>query len=479
MRVLVTGATGYVGGRLIPELLRDGHTVRVLVRSEERIRYHQWFDRVEVRVGDLSDPASLVGIDEGIDAAFYLVHSLEAGADFAAHDRRLAENFATAAPNLQKVIYLGGPLPEGASEHLRSRAEVGRILRERLPTTELRAGPIIGSGSASFEMVRYLTERLPIMITPKWVDNEVRPISIADVLAYLRGALALPPLGIVDIGGDVLTFRQMMEEYAAARGLRRTIIPVPVLAPSLAALWVGLVTPIPSSLAVPLIEGIVTPVRADTSRSHVLFPTITPKSYRAAVADAIRRTWNDEVDTRWTGALRVGSAPGFTEHEGVLREVRARVVGAPPERVFRTLTSLGGDRGWLAWNGAWRIRGWIDRVAGGPGLRRGRRHPSELRPGEAVDFWRVERMVPDSLLRLRAEMRVPGAAWLQWEITPDPRGSLVTQTALFVPTGVLGRLYWYSLYPIHALIFSDLVNAIGTEAERAEEGKSESVPLWV
>jgi uncharacterized protein YbjT (DUF2867 family) len=464
-RVLVTAATGYIGGRLVPALLDAGHSVRVLVRNPERVRDRPWASRVEVVVGDVTVPDTLRGVADGMDAAYYMVHSMGAGHDFAEVDRRAAITFAQAVAGIGKVIYLGGVLPPGASEHLRSRGEVGEILRSRLPVTELRAGPIIGSGSASFEMVRYLTERLPVMITPRWVDNAVQPIGVADALRYLVAALDRPPLGVVEIGADPLTFRLMMEGYAEVRGLNRRIVPVPVLAPGLAALWVGLVTPIPNSLAVPLVEGLVTPCLADTRRAREHFPDIRPIPYRQAVADAVRNVEEGEVATRWSGAL--GAAPGraMEEQEGLVREVRRIPVDAPAEAVFRVVASLGGDRGWPAWSAAWRIRGALDRLVGGPGLRRGRRHPTELLMGEAVDFWRVDRIEPHRLLRLRAEMRLPGAAWLQWEIEPDGRRCRLVQTALFAPTGLLGLAYWYGLYPLHGVIFSAMARAIAREAE--------------
>lgn len=468
MRILVTGATGYVGGRLIPQLLADGHEVRVLVRDAARVAGRSWLPRVDVAVGDLLDRDSIARALAGIDQAFYLVHSMmEPGFDDV--DRRAAANFVAAAPaTLRKVIYLGGLLPRGEqrSMHLRSRAEVGAILARSLPVLEFRAGPVIGSGSASFEMVRYLTERLPAMVAPRWIDNEVQPIGIRDVLRYLARGVTLDATGVVEIGADALTFRQMMQTYASIRRLRRFIVPVPVLAPRIAGLWVGLVTPIPNRLAVPLIEGIVEPVLADTTRARELMPEIEPAPYRDSVALALERA--GEAETRWSGALHRTGDVELTDREGAMREVRSVVVDASPSRVFDAFTSLGGARGWRVWNSAWWLRGLVDRVVGGPGLRRGRRHPRELLPGEALDFWRVEAVDRDRMLRLRAEMKVPGAAWLQWEVEREGEKSRLVQTAVFVPRGLWGAVYWYALYPLHARIFSDLARSIAREAESVE-----------
>ncbi len=464
MRILVTGATGYIGGRLIPRLIAAGHRVRVLVREESRIAGRPWLQSVEVAVGNILDRDAMERALTGVDVAYYLVHSMMA-AGFQELDRRAAETFVSAAPSsLRRVIYLGGLVPraEQRSKHLRSRAEVGAILRESLPALELRAGPIIGSGSASFEMLRYLTERLPAMVAPRWIDNLVQPISIRDVLDYLVMAVSRNESGVVEIGADRLTFRQMMQTYASVRGLRRTILAVPILAPRVAGLWVGLVTPIPNRLAVPLIEGIVEPVVADTGRAHALFPEIEPLSYRDAVVAALQPDL--EIETRWSGALHTTPAYELSDREGMMREVRSLTVDASPRRIFEAFTSLGGDRGWRVWNGAWRLRGFFDRIIGGPGLRRGRRHHQQLLIGEALDFWRVEAVEPDRLLRLRAEMRVPGEAWLQWEVISEGRTSRLVQTAIFAPRGLFGAIYWYALYPLHARIFSDLARVIADEA---------------
>lgn len=482
MKVLITGATGYVGGRLLERLLAKEVEVRVLVRDADRARARSWSDQVEVVEADLLDRPSLAHALEGVDIAYYLVHSMCTGDDFADVDRRAALNFVSEGQHLRQVIYLGGIAPQGShrsrSKHLTSRNEVGEILRRGLPTTELRAGPIIGGGSASFEMVRYLTERLPAMVAPKWILNDVQPIAVRDALSYLVAALGRDDsLGIIDIGSDPLTFKEMMERYAEVRGLPRIIVPVPVLAPRLAALWVGLVTPIPNCLAVPLVEGVVEPVLGDTARARSLFPEIHPISYRDAVARALARTEAGEVVTRWSVA---GGAPNpeveLVDKEGVVREVRTRTVDATPETVFRAFSSLGGERGWRVWNWAWELRGALDQLVGGPGLRRGRRHPEILYPGEALDFWRVEEYRPHSLLRLRAEMKVPGRAWLQFEAIPQDSGTRLVQTAFFAPTGFSGWLYWYGIYPFHALIFSDMVDAIAADAEELSTAAAADAP---
>lgn len=474
MEILLTGATGYVGGRLAPRLLARGHRVRVLVRDPRRLGSRPWCEQVEVYQGSVSDPESLRRAMNGVHVAYYLVHSMNEGAGFAEVDPSNARVFGACAAEakISHVIYLGGLLPRGkpSSLHLSSRSEVGQLLREATPCTEFRAGPIIGSGSASFEMVRYLTERLPVMTTPRWIDNLVSPIGIHDVLSYLVSAAERSPLGIVEIGAPPLSSRAMMQIYAEERGLKRYIFKTPVLAPKLAALWVGLVTPIPNRLAVPLVEGIVQSLVADTTRARELFTEIEPMEYRQALRLALAHVSELDVETHWSGALGEARTYTFADQEGLMREERSIMVAAPPDVVFRTVCSLGGDRGWLVWNWAWRLRGFVDKLFGGPGLRRGRRHPSELLPGEAVDFWRVEDLVPDRRLRLRAEMKTPGRAWLEFEMFPEGKGTRLVQRALFEPRGLPGVLYWYALYPLHRRIFSDLVRAIAAKAAaNAEE----------
>ena len=468
MKVLVTGSTGYIGGRLISDLVEKGISVRVLVRDASRIEGRPWADKVEVCVGDLLKPDTLTSALKDIDTAYYLVHSMYGGKDYAQKDRDAANNFVEAGRNLKHVIYLGGLLPKAQkiSKHLQSRCEVGEILRAGLPTTEFRAGPIIGSGSASFEMVRYLTERLPIMVAPKWIHHQVQPIAVKDVMRYLVRALDKKYKGIIDIGADILTFKQMMDGYAKVRGFTRTIITVPVLAPRLAAIWVGLVTPISNSLAVPLIEGVIHPIVGNTEKALEVFPEIRPLPYIESVERALNHVIEGDVETRWSGALSTESTYSVSEWRGLVTERRSiHIDSIEPEQVFDSFTSLGGDKGWLVWEWAWELRGLIDRLAGGPGLRRGRRHPTELLPGEALDFWRVEEVERPETLRLRAEMKVPGRAWLEWQAMPEGNGTRLVQTALFEPSGLWGVLYWRSLYPIHSFIFDDMINAISNDAK--------------
>lgn len=471
MKVLVTGATGYVGGRLVPRLLEAGHDVRVMVRDPARVAGRSWANDVEVVRGDIEDPSTLGPVLEGIEAAYYLIHLMDSGHGFVERDRRAAQSFVNAAGHLRRVVYLGGLLPdaERVSDHLASRAEVGELLRAGLPTAEFRAGPVIGSGSASFEMVRYLTERLPAMVAPKWILNDVQPIAVRDILRYLLAALDRDTVGVFNVGTEPMSFKAMMEVFAEVRGLKRVIVPVPVLAPKLAALWVGLVTPIPNRLAVPLIEGVVHPVVADSSRTAAEFPEVEPLPYRRAVELALRSTEANAVSTRWSSAL--GNAPPFelSQSQGLIRETRSRIAAAGPDATYRAFSSLGGDRGWLFWSWAWSIRGLLDQLVGGPGLRRGRRHPTDLEPGDALDFWRVEQADPPKLLRLRAEMKVPGRAWLQFEAIPEGDGTRLVQTALFEPIGLGGQLYWNMLYPIHRIMFSGMVTRLAALAERGVE----------
>jgi uncharacterized protein YbjT (DUF2867 family) len=476
-RILVTGATGYVGGRLIPLLLARGCRVRVLVRDPDRLAGRSWHDQVEVAVGDVLDPATLPAALDGVEAAYYLIHSMSSHADFAQRDLRAARTFAgaAAAQEVGRIIYLGGlgRSETGLSEHLRSRQETGSALREAgVPVTEFRASILVGSGSVSFEMIRHLTERLPVMVCPRWVYTRTQPIAIDDALAYLLAALDTSESQgqIIEIGGrDVLTYKAMMLTYARLRGLRRFIIPVPVLTPRLSSYWVHLVTPIPSAIAQPLIEGLGTEVVVTDDRARRLFPRIAPMGYEAAVARALASLEARDVETSWSDALASsqGDTPPvvFTTQEGMLVERRQKVVDAPAGVVYAQFAGLGGRQGWLAYDPLWRLRGAVDRLVGGVGFRRGRRHPADLRAGDAVDFWRVEAVEAGRLVRLRAEMKVPGRAWLQFEA--ESLGASRTRlvlTAYFAPKGLFGLIYWYLLYPFHGFIFSRLIRRLNENA---------------
>lgn len=483
-RILVTGATGYVGGRLAPRLLESGYQVRCLVRDPARLQGRPWSDAVEVVRGDVLEPETLAAAFQDVEAVYYLIHSMKSSKDFHQRDLTAARNFGEAAreAGVERIIYLGGLIDPNSepSEHLLSRQQTGEALREAgVPVTEFRAAAIIGSGSLSFEMVRYLTERVPVMICPRWVYTRTQPIAIRDVLNYLVAALEVPESAgrIVEIGGtDVLTYGDMMLGYAQERGLHRWLVPVPVLTPRLSGYWVHWVTPIPAEIAQPLIEGLRNELVVRDESAQQLFPAIEPSDYRTAVRRALDRLDAGQVETVWSDALM--SSQGdvtpvvLTTQDGMILERRQQVVDAPLSTVYETYTSVGGERGWLYFDWAWRLRGLMDRLVGGVGLRRGRRHPGEVRIGDALDFWRVEAAEPDRLLRLRAEMKVPGRAWLQWESTPLASGqTMLQQTAFFAPKGLFGFLYWYLLYPIHGLIFSGMVQQLAWQAEAREHGK--------
>ena len=486
MRILLTGATGYVGGRLASRLIAEGHELRCLARDPARLAGRPWGAH-EVVAGDVSDLESLRRALDGCDAAYYLVHSMTAGEKgFEDRDRACARIFADAVkstPSLRRIIYLGGlgGADRGLSSHLESRQEVGEILRGgSVPVTEFRAAVVVGSGSASFEMIRCLTERVPVMICPRWVSTRCQPIAIRDVLRYLIDALSVGESAgrVLEIGGtDVLTYRQMMEQYAAVRGLRRWIINVPVLTPRLSSYWVDLVTPIPAALARPLIEGLRSEVVVHDDTARRLFPFV-PLGYRRAVELALERRAGSDLESSWFDAYRFRAPSGkddiLSQHEGMIAERRGIRCGASPAAAFAQVVQLGGDRGWLYADFLWSLRGALDRFAGGPGMRRGRRSPTELRQGDAVDFWRVEEIHPPRLLRLRAEMRVPGRAWIQFEVNPADPGCEILQTAFFEPRGLLGQLYWWVLYPVHRIIFAGLLRKLAVSAEAAAAGGMQS-----
>lgn len=481
---LVTGVTGYIGGRLVPWLLERGYRVRVLTRDRDRLQGRGWIEAVEVVEADVLKPDTLPQAMEGVDMAYYLIHSMSGtkNEEFHERDMRAARNFGEAAlqHGLQRIIYLGGlgnPDDE-LSKHLRSRQKTGDCLRESgVPVTEFRAAIVVGSGSKSFEMMRYLTDRVPVMICPRWVYSRVQPIAIRDVLQYLVGALEKSETRdqIIQIGGkDVITYADMMRTYANINNLRRWLVSVPVLTPRLSSYWVHWVTPIPASLAQPLIEGLRNDVVVHDDSAARFFPAITPMSYEDAVRRALDKVTDQrEVETTWNDALissKGDELPVELEtKEGLTIERRVRHIAVDPGQVFRAYSSLGGEKGWLTYEWAWKLRGVLDRLVGGVGFRRGRRDARLLRVGDALDFWRVEAIRPNRLLRLRAEMKVPGRAWLEFQSLPDEEGGTkLVQTAYFEPKGLPGLMYWYLLYPLHALIFSSMIDHVARDAKEEE-----------
>ncbi|MGW3988152.1 SDR family oxidoreductase [Streptomyces sp. NPDC004830] len=482
---LVTGASGYIGGRLVPELLDAGYRVRCLARSPGKLRDHPWAGDAETVRGDVTDPESVAAAMHGVDIAYYLVHALGSGPEFEDTDRQAARVFAeqARAAGVRRIVYLGGLTPYGVPEHelsphLRSRAEVGRIFLEApVPAAVLRAAVVIGSGSASFEMLRYLTERLPVMVTPSWVHTRTQPIAVRDVLRYLVGSASLPDDvdRAFDIGGpDVLTYRQMMLSYAAVAGLRRRlIVPVPVLTPRLSSHWVGLVTPVPASLARPLTESLRHEVvcREHDIARHVPDGPGLPLPFDQALSLALRKVRDAQVSTRWSSASVPGapSDPLPTDPDwaggSLYQDERERPVDASPEALWRVVEGIGGENGWYSSPLAWAVRGWLDRFVGGVGLRRGRRDTHHLRVGDSLDFWRVEEIEPGRLLRLRAEMRLPGLAWLEMYTETDEQGrTRYRQRALFHPRGLLGHAYWWSVAPFHAVVFGGMARNIARAA---------------
>jgi uncharacterized protein YbjT (DUF2867 family) len=488
--VLVTGATGYIGGRLIPELLEAGYRVRVLARHPDRLQERPWFGDVDVVQGDAEDASVMARAMRGVTTAYYLMHSLGTGPDFEEREARVASTFAQAAADehVTRIVYLGG-LSHGddLSPHMRSRAEVARILLDApTPAIVLKAAVIIGSGSLSFEMLRYLTERLPAMVTPRWVSTRVQPIAIRDVLRYLVAAASLDPRlnRAFDIAGpDILTYEEMMQGYAKVAGLRpRVIVGVPVLSPRLSSRWIGLVTPLPSVVAKPLVQSLRTEAVArerDIAR-YVPDPPGGLIGFQRAVELALKRIKDADVTTRWASASVAGapSDPLPTDPDwaggSLYTDERSAVVDATPDQLWDVIEGIGGDNGWYSFPLAWEVRGLLDRAIGGVGLRRGRRDPSRLMVGETVDFWRVEERRPRELLRLRAEMKLPGLAWLELRVEQDAAGRTVyAQRALFHPRGLAGHAYWWSVAAFHGVVFGSMVRNI---TDRAEALAADALP---
>jgi uncharacterized protein YbjT (DUF2867 family) len=482
---LVTGATGYIGGRLVPELLAAGRRVRVMTRNPERIRDHPWAGQVEVARADATDADQVAAACDGVDVVYYLIHALGSGPEFEATDRRTATVMADAAraAGVRRLVYLGAlrPQDEELSPHLRSRTEVAEILlASGVPTVVLRAAVILGSGSASFEMLRYLTERLPVMVTPRWVHSRIQPIAVRDALRYLVGSATLPAdvHRCFDIGGpDVMSYAEMMQRYAEVAGLpRRRILPVPLFSPSLSSHWVGLITPVPAGIARPLVESLRNTVVCTEHDIAGFLPDPSERllGFDAAVGLAVQRVRDSAVATRWSSASVPGapSDPLPTDPDwagGTLYvDDRAQRTAADPAAVWRVVEGIGGDRGWYSFPLAWRVRGWLDRAVGGVGLRRGRRDPDRLYAGDTLDFWRVEELERGRLLRLRAEMRLPGLAWLEFHVEHDPDGSgaSLRQRATFAPRGLAGHAYWWAIAVFHGFVFGGMIKGIARAAER-------------
>ena len=469
--ILVTGATGYIGGRLAPRLVAQGYTVRALARDPRRLGSLAAAG-VTCVAGDVLRPESLAPALAGVDVAYYLIHSMEAGPDFAARDREAAANFAAAcaAAGVRRIIYLGGLGRPGPllSRHLASRQQVGDVLRAGpVPVTELRAAIIVGAGSASFEIIRDLARKLPVMICPRWVRSRCEPIALDQVLAYLIGALREPrTIGeVLEIGGgEVLTYEAMMRQCALALGRRIRILVVPVLTPRLSAYWLNLVTSVPMHIARPLVEGLRNDVVTTDQRIREWIP-VPPLTFREAVARALGEEYAGPLATRWTGAA--ASASTAVSWTGVVvGDDQLRAATVPAATLFATVAQIGGRTGWYYGDWLWRLRGLLDRLLGGVGMRRGRRDPVAIAVGDPIDFWRVEDFVPGHLLRLRAEMKVPGAATLEFAVADQPGGgAILAQRARFQPRGAWGRAYWNALRPLHRLVFRGMADGIVRAAE--------------
>ncbi len=477
-RVLLTGATGYVGGRLLKSLEAHDHTVRCLARRPENLA-GKVADTTEVVQGDLHDIDSLHRAMQDIDVAYYLVHSLGSAGDFETEEATAARNFADSARDagVSRIIYLGGlgGSDPSASPHLRSRRRVGEILRNSGATViEFRASIVIGSGSVSFEMVRALVERLPIMVTPRWVAVPAQPIAVNDLLAYLESALTVDVESsqVYEIGGaDVVSYGGLMREYARQRGLRRAMIPVPVLTPRLSSLWLGLVTPVYARIGRKLVDSLRNASVVEAPLPPATF-RIQPVGVTEAIASAVRNEDREFAETRWSDAL---SSSGRRERTGSVRfgsrlvDTRTVTVPASPDAAFAPIGRIGGETGWYFADYLWRVRGFLDLLTGGVGVRRGRRHPTELAVGDTVDWWRVETCEPGRRVKLYAEMRLPGRAWLEFEVTPTVSGSTIRQTAEFDPLGLAGLMYWYTLWPLHSYVFRGMIRRIAAATEREHQ----------
>lgn len=483
--ILLTGATGYVGGRLLRLLEAEGYQVRCLTRRPEALQASVGEDTTVVK-GDVLDAESLVAALDGIDTAFYFVHSMGSSTDFEDEDRRAAQNFTDAAgqAGIRRIIYLGGLGNRDAnlSKHLRSRQETGDILRSSgVQVIELRASIVIGSGSLSFEMVRALVERLPVMICPKWVSVLAQPIAIEDVTAFLLEAIELPASDsrIFEIGGpDQVSYGQIMKEYARQRGLRRLMIPVPLLTPYLSSLWLGLVTPLYARVGRKLVESLKNPTVVSNNLANTAFK-VRPRPLSAAIARALINEDREFAASRWSDALSSAGKPmawGGVRFGSRLVDSRTTEAEVAPAAAFAPIQRIGGQTGWYYGNWLWQLRGFLDLLVGGVGVRRGRRDPVSIQVGDTLDFWRVEAFEPNRLLRLQAEMRLPGRAWLEFEVTGQGQHSIVRQTAIFDPVGLLGLAYWYALYPLHQFVFAGMLRNLVRAAQRTGTENNPDAP---
>lgn len=482
--VLMTGATGYIGGRLLALLQKEGVRVRCLTRRPEALKDRQ-SATTEIVQGDVLDAQSLGSVFEGVDTAYYFVHSMGENRDFESQDRIAAANFARAASaaGVRRLVYLGGlgNPDEKLSKHLRSRQETGDVLRaHHSQVVEFRSSIVIGSGSLSFEMIRALVERLPIMICPRWVQVKAQPIAIEDLLEYLRAALDLPTgtSQVYEIGGpDQASYGQIMQEYARQRGLIRWMIPVPLLTPYLSSLWLGLVTPLYARVGRKLVDSLRNPTLISNNLAQSVF-SVRPRPYREAITRAIVNEDHEFAETRWSDAMSASGQHqtwGGDRFGSRLVDSRTITVDVPAEQAFGPIRRIGGRTGWYYGNWLWSIRGFMDLLIGGVGVRRGRRDPEQLRVGDSLDFWRVEVYDRPQRLRLRAEMKLPGRAWLEFEVVPLEHGSTIRQTAIFDPRGLAGLLYWYGIYPLHQFVFAGMLRNLARVAVSEKSQKSKDV----
>lgn len=473
MKVLLTGATGYIGRRLKVKLLEnDSLQLRLFVRNERKIR-DKYRDRLEIFEGSTFDRRSLQKALDGVDVAYYLIHSMGTKGDFRELDRKSAENFLNACidANVKRIIYLGGlGKKDTASKHLLSRIETGEILSSRpdvIQTIWFRAGIIIGSGSASFEIIRNLVQKLPLMTTPKWVRTKTQPISIGDVLEYLWQAkdLNIKKNLIVDIGSDQLSFKEMLLKASQVMGLKRLLIPVPLLTPRLSSYWLILITPVPFRITKALVKGLKSETVVQNDNAQKYFPHISPLAYEDAIKIALQEIENKQIVSRWCDSS-AQEVCDLQDHDqiasAVFIEKKTIDFGKiPSEKIFASVQSIGGAKGWFRHNWLWRLRGFLDKLIGGPGLHRGRRDPDSLRIGDSLDFWKVKDLKPGERLLLASQMKLPGKGWLEFSLEKN----ILIQTVYFLPKGLWGRLYWYLMKPFHLLIFANLSKGIIKKAE--------------